>query len=256
MVDANPMRLPEINALTLRDIFAAIRAGWRDFRRAPALGIAVSALFSVIGVVITVQLFVWGDSYWVLPIAAGFPLVGPFAAVGLYDVSRRLEQGAPVDWASVLSAINTEKSRQIPWIAFVTLFFFLVWVYMAHLVFALTFGLAPLTNVMSSPDFLISQNGLVMLVFGTIIGGALSLALFSVTVVSIPMLMDREIDFVSAMIVSVRAVQANPGPMLFWGACIAGLTLIAILPLFLGMFVIFPVLGHASWHLYRTAVAP
>ncbi|TFH40593.1 MAG: DUF2189 domain-containing protein [Lysobacterales bacterium] len=167
-----------------------------------------------------------------------------------------LEQNEPLDWAAVITVPFKEKSRQIPSMTFVALFFYLVWVYMAHLIFALSFGLKPLTNVMTSFDLLLTQEGIVMLCGGTLVGGALALLLFAVTVVSIPMILDREIDAVSAMITSFRAVLENKGPMLLWGLIIAVSSMIAMVPLFLGMLVVFPVLGHTSWHLYKKAVAP
>ena len=139
---------------------------------------------------------------------------------------------------------------------FVSLFFYLVWVYLAHLIFALSFGLKPLTNIMTSTDILFSQEGILMLFAGTVVGGALAFLLFAITVVSIPMIIDREIDAVTAMITSFRSVLENKGPMLLWGAIIAVSSLVAMIPLFLGMLIVFPILGHASWHLYKRAIKP
>jgi uncharacterized membrane protein len=247
---------PRLRKISHTDVLSALRAGLADFRRAPSFGLFFGGIFTVIGIVIFLQMIVWETSYWVLPIAVGFPLLGPFLAIGLYEVSRMLEQNEPLDWATVITVPIKEKSRQIPSMTFVALFFYLVWVYMAHLIFALSFGLKPLTNVMTSFDLLLTQEGIVMLCAGTLVGGALALLLFAVTVVSIPMILDREIDAVSAMITSFRAVLENKGPMLLWGLIIAVSSMIAMVPLFLGMLVVFPVLGHASWHLYKKAVAP
>ncbi|MEM7615300.1 MAG: DUF2189 domain-containing protein, partial [Pseudomonadota bacterium] len=226
------------------------------FKRAPLLGMFFGAVFSVIGIVIYLQLVVWGSSYWALPLMAGFPLIGPFVAVGLYDISRRLEAGEPVDWGQVLTVIGRERGRQIPSMAFVALFFFLVWVYFAHLIFALSFGLKPLTNITSEPDLLFSGAGISMLLAGTIVGGGLAFLLFAVSVISVPLLLDREIDVVTAMITSFRSVVDNPQAMIGWGLIITVLTALAMLPFFLGMIVIFPILGHATWHLYRKVVLP
>lgn len=247
---------PHLRKISHADVLSALRAGLADFCRAPGFGLFFGGIFTIIGIVIFLQLIVWGTSYWVLPIALGFPLLGPFLAIGLYEVSRMLEQNEPLDWAAVITVPFKEKSRQIPSMTFVALFFYLVWVYMAHLIFALSFGLKPLTNVMTSFDLLLTQEGIVMLCGGTLFGGALALLLFAVTVVSIPMILDREIDAVSAMITSFRAVLENKGPMLLWGLIIAVSSMIAMVPLFLGMLVVFPVLGHTSWHLYKKAVAP
>ncbi len=251
-----PPMMPEPQAITVDDVRAALSAGWADFRAAPAFGLFFGVVFSVVGIVIYAQLVVWGSSYWVLPIMAGFPLIGPFAAVGLYEVSRRREVGRDLDWAGILTVVRRERGSQIPAMAFVVLFFYLVWVYFAHLIFALSFGLTPLTNITSSPAILLGGPGLTMLVAGTIVGGGLAVILFSITVVAIPMLLDRRIDVVTAMIASVRTVLVNRGPMLVWAAIIAGLSVLAMIPMFLGMIVVFPVLGHATWHLYRRAVEP
>ncbi|WP_112321006.1 DUF2189 domain-containing protein [Oceanibium sediminis] len=251
---AAPDRAPEIGTITQQDLRAALAAGWRDFRAAPVFGLAIGAVFSVIGIVIYLQLAVWGSSYWALPLMAGFPLIGPFAAVGLYEVSRQLEAGGKPDAARVLSVILGESRRQIPSLAFVALFLFLFWVYMAHLIFALSFGLKPLTNILSSTDLLMTTEGATMLITGTLVGGALAGLLFAITVISVPMLVEREIDVVTAMVTSFQAVAENPRVMLTWGAIIAVLSALAMAPFFLGMLVIFPVLGHASWHLYRRVV--
>ncbi len=247
--------IPEIRQVTTEDVLAALKAGIADFGKAPGFGLFFGGLFSVIGIIIYLQLVVWGSAYWVLPIAAGFPLVGPFLAVGLYAVSRALERGETPDWATVLAVPMQESSRQLPWMAFVVLFFFFVWVYLANLIFLLSFGLNPVPSVVVSAELLLSQAGIMMLFIGSIVGGAMALLLFAVTVVSVPMLLDREIDVVTTMVVSFRCVLANKRPMLMWGVIIAASTLAAMVPLFLGMLIVFPVLGHASWHLYRRAIA-
>ncbi len=149
-----------------------------------------------------------------------------------------------------------EGRFQVPSYAFIVLFVFLIWVYLAHLVFALSFGLKPLTNVMTSFDLLFSGPGMTMLIVGTIIGGAIAVFLFVISVVSVPLLMDRDVDVITAIITSVRAVAASPQPMLVWGITLAGICVLAMLPLFLGMIIAFPILGHASWHLFRKAVEP
>jgi uncharacterized membrane protein len=249
-------KVPEIRSLSYEDVLSSLKAGFRDFRRVPHFGLFFGGIFSITGIVIFLQLIVWGSSYWVLPIAVGFPLLGPFLAVGLYEVSHRLQEKEPLDWGAILTIVVREKAHQIPSMVFVCLFFFLVWVYLAHLIFALSFGLKPLTNIMSSTDILFSQEGILMLFAGTIVGGALAFLLFAVTVVSIPMIIDREIDAVTAMITSFRAVLENKGPMLLWGAIIAVSSLIAMIPLFLGMLIVFPILGHATWHLYKRAIKP
>ncbi len=238
------------------DIKDSLMDGLRDIARAPLYSLFFGAVFSALGIAITYMLFVMGTSYWALPMAAGFPLVGPFVAVGLYEVSRRLEAGQPLSWPGVLGAVIREGRFQLPSYAFVTLFVFLIWVYLANLIFALSFGSSPLTNVMSSGEFLLSVQGISMLIAGTIVGGAIAALLFSISVTAVPMLMDRDLDVVSAMVASVQSVLRNPMPMLLWGVIIVVACILAMLPQFMGMILVFPALGHASWHLYRRVVEP
>lgn len=256
MEDAIAKSPPEVAELDFSDLKVALIQGWRDFLKAPLIGILFGAIFAALGWLMLAQTFYWKSDWSIVPLAAGFPLVGPFVAVGMYEISRLLERGEAVTWRSVLSAIWEERRRQIPSIAFVVLFIFLIWVYMAHLVFALSFGLSPLTNVLSSLDFLKSQEGLTMLMLGSTVGGILAFVLFSTTVVGIPLLVDRDVDVVTAMVTSFSSVLNNMRVMLSWGALVTILLALAILPAFFGLLIVLPVLGHATWHLYKLAVLP
>lgn len=248
--------VPEIAELDFSDLKVALGKGWSDFRKAPIYGIIFGAIFAALGVVLYLQFVVWQSDISIVPLAAGFPLIGPFVAVGMYEVSRLIEREESVSWMSVMQAIYAERKRQIPSIAFVVLFIFLIWVYMAHLVFALSFGLKPLTNVMTSTDILLTKEGITMLLMGSVVGGFLSFVLFSITVVGIPLLVDREIDVVTAMITSFSLVLNNMVVMLAWGVIVALLLLVAMIPMFIGLIVVLPVLGHATWHLYKLAILP
>lgn len=247
---------PVLQTLSQDDLRAALSAGFADFMKAPLYGFFFGGVFSIGGILVSWLLIVHASSYWVLPIAAGFPLIGPFAAVGLYEISRRIEAGEPLNWSGVLGAVIRQGRLQLPSYAFVVLFIYLIWVYLAHLVFALSFGLKPLTNVMTSADLLMTSEGITMLVVGTIVGGGLAALLFAVSVIAVPMLVDRDIDVVTAMVTSVQSALMNQKTMILWGGIIAVSIAVAMVPLFLGMLVVFPVLGHTSWHLYRRAVAP
>jgi uncharacterized membrane protein len=246
---------PEVLSLELADLSAALRAGWSDFRAAPQFGLFFAAVYVAGGWLILYALTATGQIWWTLPAAAGFPILGPFIACGLYEVSRRLEKNEPLDWAAVLGVIARQKDRQIPSMAAVIVVFFLFWNFLAHMIFALFLGLQAMTNISTSFDVFLTVNGLTMLLIGTIVGAIFSGVLFALTVVSLPLLLDREIDFVTAMIISVSVVLTNLKVMLVWGVLIAMLLFIGIAAGFLGLFVALPLLGHASWHLYRRALA-
>ncbi len=246
--------LPQVAELDFSDLEVALRKGWADFRACPVYGMVFGAIFSAVGILLYMQFVVWRSDWSIVPLAAGFPIVAPFIAVGLYEVSRLREKNKETNWRDVIRAIYAERKRQVPSMAFVVLFIFLIWVYMAHLVFALSFGLKPLTNVMTSTDLLFTAEGIRMLVMGTVTGGVLSFILFSITVAGIPLLVDREIDVVSAMITSFSLVLNNFAVMISWGFFVGLVLCLSMLPMFLGLIISLPVLGHATWHLYRLAI--
>ncbi|MFV0303685.1 MAG: DUF2189 domain-containing protein [Paracoccus sp. (in: a-proteobacteria)] len=249
-----PDVLPEPSRIGATAIRTALADGWHDFRRAPAFGLLFSAFYVLGGLVLTAVALAVGQEWWLIPFIVGFPLIAPFAAVGLYEVSRRLEAGEPLNWPAVAGVVFAQKDRQIPSMAMVILLMFMFWVFVAHTTFALFMGLSALTNITTSPEVLFQGRGLVMLAVGSLIGAGFASVLFCVTVIGLPLLLDREVDFITAIITSFRAVFANPLPMLLWAIVIAGLLFLGILPAFLGLFIALPVLGHASWHLYRQVI--
>ncbi|MEM6758305.1 MAG: DUF2189 domain-containing protein [Pseudomonadota bacterium] len=243
-----------VRQISREDVRKALRAGLTDLQKAPAMSLFFGAVFSLIGIALALLLMRGGASYWLLPLAAGFPLIGPFAAVGLYDVSRRLETGEPLAWGPVLSAGFRSPHGQLPLFMVLTVFFFLAWIVLARVIFAVSFGTASMTNVMTSIDVFFTFHGVIMLVVGSVAGAALAALLFAISIVGVPMLVDRDVDVVTAMITSVRATLDNQSVLFAWALTVAGATIVAMLPLFLGMILVFPVLGHASWHLYRTMI--
>lgn len=246
--------VPEINEVDLSDLKASLALGWQDFRRAPTLGLIFAGVYVLGGWLILWAMTAQGQIWWTLPASAGFPILGPFIACGFYEISRRLEAGEALTPAAVFGVIFRQKDRQIPSIAAVVVVFFLFWNFLAHMIFALFLGRATMTNITSSLAVFTTPEGLAMLAVGTVVGAVFATLLFSLTVVSLPMLLDREVDFVTAMLTSLALVQENPRVMLSWGALIAAVLFVAMLPWFLGLFLALPVLGHASWHLYRRAI--
>ncbi|MFT6169451.1 MAG: putative membrane protein [Celeribacter sp.] len=244
--------MPEVAQLSFGDLAFALRAGLADFRKAPQFGLFFSTVYVLGGIIL-----VWlgaGTVEWTFAMTLGFPLIAPFAAVGLYEVSRRLERGGAMDWYKILSVVKSEKDRQVPWMGAIILIYFLFWSFLAHMIFALFMGLSVMRNVSTSYEVFLTPNGLTMIGVELGVGAILAFMLFSITVTSLPHLLEKEVDFVTAMLLSLQVVKENFLVMLVWAMLVAGLTFIAMLPLFLGLLVVMPVLGHATWHLYKRAL--
>lgn len=250
VLEASPH--PDIATLSVADLKAALSSGWADFRTAPVFGLMFSAVYVLGGVFL---LLVSGGFVWTtLILALGFPILAPFAAVGLYETSWRIEENRPLDPYQIFGAIWKEKDRQIPWVGAIIVVYFLFYSFLAHMIFALFMGLSVMTNISSSYEAFLTPNGLTMIAVELGVGGVLAFILFSLTAFSLPLLLEKEIDFMTAMLLSFKAVQENLVVMLIWAAIIAAMVLVAMIPAFLGLFVALPVLGHATWHLYRRAM--
>ena len=260
MTDVSPTiaasKVPQVQTMELADLGRALRAGLRDFRRKPMMGLFFANVYVLGGWALYVFLFVTHQEWWAIPLTAGFPLLGPFLAVGLYEVSRRLEAGQ-TEWQrnDIFGVIWRQRLRQLPSMAWVIIVYFLFWSFFAHMLFALFLGPSALTNVTSSYAYLLEPEGLTMLLVGSGFGAVFALVLFALTAVSLPLLLDKELDFVTAMLTSIAVVRKNPRVMLVWAAIIAGLTFLGMLPGLLGLYVVLPILGHATWHVYRAALA-
>jgi uncharacterized membrane protein len=257
VADGSPGRAtadPQVREITVDDISYALTAGMRDFRAAPTFGLVFGVLFAAAGAILVKLMFDSGLIYLAYPVIAGFALIGPFAAIGLYEVSRRLEAGEPVTWSAVVGTIVHQGGRELGYMSLITMFGLIAWIYSAAFIYAIFFGLqsADIGDMITS--MVTTPRGIVFLLVGNVVGGIMATVLFSISVLSYPLLMDRDVDFVTAMITSIRAVALSPAPLLGWGIFIATMLGIAILPMFLGLVLVLPLLGHASWHLYRRAV--
>lgn len=241
---------PEIATLRMSDIRHALVCGWRDFRRAPQFGLFFSAVY-VLGGFLMVFLSA-GHVTWVLATSLGFPLAAPFAAVGLYEVSRRLEQGKALDWYKVLGVVWDERKRQVPWMGAIIVIYFLFWTFFAHMLFALIMGVSKMRS--ASLEAFLTPEGLTLIAVELVVGAAAAFLLFALTVVSLPLVLEKEVDFMTAMLLSLETVRRNLTVMLVWAVIIAVISLLGLLPAFLGLMLALPLLGHATWHMYRRAL--
>jgi len=244
--------LPEIGRVTLGELWICLKEGFVDFLLAPQYGLAFLAVYVVGGF-----LLVWlgaGTVSWTLTISLGFPLVAPFAAVGLCEVSRRIEAGLPLEWKPVLAVVWQERTRQIPWMGAIIVIYLLFWTFLAHMIFAVFMGLSTAVNVSSSFEMFLTPEGMRMVAAEVIVGAALAYLLFAMTLVSLPLLLEKEIDFVTAMLLSIRTVSENFVVLTIWALIIAVLSILALAPWFLGLMIVLPILRHATWHLYRRAL--
>lgn len=242
---------PEIAKMTFHELWSSLKAGLWDFRKAPQFGIFFSAFYVIAGAAL--WLISAGTFLWTLALALGFPLVAPFAAVGLYEVSRRIEADEKLVWSEVLGVVWRERSRQLPWIGLVLALVFLFWSFFAHMTVALFLGVSNLGNL-SLDAFLATTDGKLLIAAQVAVGGLVAFLTFGLTAVSLPLLVDKEFDFITAMLISLRTVSRNRAVLGLWAAFIAVAVFLAMLPAFLGLFLVLPVLGHATWHIYRRAL--
>ena len=242
--------LPALRPLRAADPWRWLALGWRDFRRCPVIGLFYGGCFMAMGWLL-MKAFEHAPAY-VLALSAGFLLMGPFLCLGLYQASRRLERGETPDLGDSLLAWD-QRTGTLAIFGFVLLVLEMLWGRASLVVFAVSFD--------GMPDFkgsllaLLDPQNLAFIVAYIAIGGLFAGLIFAVSVVSIPMILDRPTDAISAALTSIRLVLTQPAPMLLWGAMITLLVVLALLPWFAGLLVVGPVVGHGSWHAYRAAVA-
>jgi uncharacterized membrane protein len=227
--------------------------GFKDFQRCAGTSLAYGSIFLSASLLLTGGLWAVGLGAWIMPFAGGFLLLGPLLATGLYEASRHLERGDPVSFDQVVR-VSGSTFRQLAYMGFVLAFLYLAWLRIAMLLYALFIN----GQYYPFPDFiahlLTTTNGMAFLGVGTAIGALIAFAAFAVSAVSIPMLMAEPVDVATAMLTSLAAVRRNPGPMLLWAWLIAAFCGLAMLTGFIGLVFVFPLIGHATWHAYRSLV--
>jgi len=248
-------RAPEVLRMSRDDVYWALKAGWRDFRAAPRYGLAFSAFCVVGGYTILALIFFLNLSYLAYPLLTGFALIAPFIAAGFYEVSRRLETREPLSFPLIVSSVKASGGRDLGWMALVTVFGLIVWLDFAFFVYLFFYGVKTPKIAELLVEVFTTGNGLAFLAVGNALGGAIAFFMFSIVVVSCPLLLDRDVDFVTAMLTSLRVVIANPMQMFAWALLIALFLVVSVLTGLLGFLIIMPALGHGTWHIYRKSVA-
>jgi uncharacterized membrane protein len=256
MAEAVPLgaSAPRIRTIELERPWAWLAAGWRDLVGAPTVSLAYGILFAVIGWALTFGLWWMNAVYLILPLSAGFLIMGPILAVGLYEVSRQRHRGEGPTLAGALAAFQVNPT-QIALIGVTLLLLFFAWADLAVLIFFLFFGLRPPSLQDFVGQVFFSAASLPFLIFGTAVGAVLAVLAFSISAVSIPLLLDRPYEHVvTAIVTSFRAILDNPATMLFWAVLIVLFVGAGLVTFYIGLIVTLPLIGYASWHAYRDLV--
>jgi uncharacterized membrane protein len=250
-----PKSTPQLKPVGLTDIVDSVGAGLRDFRRAPKFGLFFAGLFVAAGWFLVALLWKIGMPYFAYPLAMGFALVAPFAAVGFYVVSDYIERDKPLSWSAVFGAVRHAGRKEIRWMAVVTGFSLVIWMDLAaFLLFAFTSFQAITTESLTA--LLATPAGWLFAFLGHAVGAAIAFAVFSISAISFPLLYDRDVDFVTAMSTSVKLVMQSPRALIAWYLFVAIAMILGLLTAFFGLFLVMPIIGHTTWHLYRRAIAP
>ena len=247
--------LPAIHQISVTDLRDALAKGLDDLRAFRTDVVFLCIIYPVVGVIIASFAFRHDLLPLLFPLGSGFALVGPISAVGLYEMSRRREQGLAATWVDAFGMLRSPSFGAIVVLGLVLLSIFLLWLLTAQAIYAVTLGPEPPSSITAfASDVLTTGAGWALIIVGMGVGFAFALVVLTISVVSFPMLLDRDVGLGVAIATSVRVVVANPRPMAVWGMIVAGSLAIGAIPLFLGLIVILPVLGHATWHLYRKLV--
>ena len=246
-----PHGAPDLRPPVPADFREALSKGWQDFVANVGTDLIFASFFVIAGLAMAGITYVTGHTFWLILAVMGFPLIGTLGAVGFYEVSRRAERGERPGFGTVFADAWAERGGQLPWLAAIIIVTFMFWFFLGHMIFALFMGFSQMINVSTSLGILLTPEGLSMLAFGTVVGACFATFVFAISVMGMPMLLDRDVDFVTALLRSIGAVAAAPLAYLLWGGFLAVMTLAAMVPAFLGLFVAMPVFGHATWHLYK-----
>lgn len=248
---------PSVRRISAHDLAAALREGLHDLGVARADVAFLAVIYPIAGLVLARLAFSLDLLPLVLPLVSGFALIGPVAAIGLYEISRRIEAGEEVGWTVAFRVLRSPALSSILGLGAVLFLLFFAWLAAAWGIYAATLGPeSPNSLGGFVRDVFQTSAGWTMIVAGTLVGFLFAAAAFALSVVSFPLMLDRDVDMMTAVRTSLRACARNPGVMALWGAIIAGALILGFIPALAGLIFVMPVLGHASWRLYRRVVAP
>jgi uncharacterized membrane protein len=254
-VQSQAVAQPEIRTLTTTDLRVALRKGWDDLISFRSDVVFVCLLYPIIGGVLAALAYQGNMVHLLFPVLSGFALTGPVAAVGLYEMSRRREQGVATNWMALFDVMRSPKFGGIVILGLFHLVVFLVWIMVANLIFDSTLGPAvPASMAAFVNAVLTTPAGWAMIVVGVGIGFMFAVAVLAISVVSFPMLLDRDVSLPTAVMTSVQVARKNPRVIGCWGLIVAVLLALGSVPALLGLVLVLPLLGHATWHLYRAAI--
>ena len=247
---------PVVRKIGLSHLREALRLGWEDFKAVPSHAVILCVIYPVLGLVIVRMVLGYSVLPLLFPLAAGFALIGPFAALGLYELSRRRERGEEPSAWHALGVLRAPSYGAMLALGTALLILFVVWVATANAIYISIFGNAPAASI---PDFvgrIFTTEGLKLIIMGCGVGLLFAIVALCISVVAFPLMLDRHANMTDAIQTSLRVVMKNPVTMAAWGLIVAALLVIGSLPLFVGLAVVLPVLGHATWHLYRKVLEP
>jgi uncharacterized membrane protein len=246
---------PSVRKISREDLRLALRSGVEDFRSKPSHLLFVSLFYPLFGLFLGAFLFSENAAQLLYPAVLGFALVGPLLATPLYEVSRRRELGEEPSWLDALRVLSSRAIWSIIVLGALVMITFIVWIVIAQAIYALIYGEYEFASFWAFlRDVLTTSRGWALIVTGHLVGLVFAMLAFTIGVVSFPLLVDRDVGAAVALQTSVQAVISNPGPMALWAAIVAALLALGSLPLLVGLTVVMPILGHATWHLYRRTV--
>ncbi len=254
MVDiAHTSHSPRVNKIAMTEPWQWLAAGWQDLRANPGISLGYGFVVLMLSYALSAGLIFFDTLFLVIPFAAGFMQLAPILAIGLYEASRRREAG--LDVGSITTYVVRPRSPlQLAYFGFALTFFLMAWIYLAFFLFALFYGLEapPLEEFI--PSLILTVRGVAFLVIGTAVGAVLAFTVFAISAIAVPYLLDRDADAISAMLLSIKAVRTNFAPMMLWAWLIVVLTVSGMVVFYVGLVFVFPLIGHATWHAYRSLV--